>query len=152
MKKPLTVICGSDGAPWMMADDPRSVSDVAGWFRRPPKLRLNENQAWLIVLCADDPRVADVDVVLPPLELLVGPGQVAGARPHRVRAGGQEVAAGETVGRVELVIDLQQDLVGVVRAGHVALPDVAGNVGRRNVRVDDLHRHRIEPVGADRRR
>src|SRR5215471_16260472 len=31
----------------MSADDPRSVNEVAGRFRRPPKLRLNENHAWL---------------------------------------------------------------------------------------------------------
>ena len=59
---------------------------------------------------------------------------------------GQEVVAAETVRGVELVVDLQQDLVGVVGAGHVALPDVAGDVGQRNVVVDDLHRHRIEAI------
>jgi hypothetical protein len=31
-----------------MNEEPRSASDVAGSFSRPPKYRLKENQAWLI--------------------------------------------------------------------------------------------------------
>ena len=95
------------------------------------------------------PRVADIHVVLPPTELLTCPWQIAGACGHRIRAGGQEIVGRETVRRVQLVVDLHQELVGVIRAGHIALPDVVGHVGGREVRADDFHRYWIKAVGAD---
>ena len=40
VKKPVTVICGRDGVPWIVNAEPRSPSEVAGRFKRPPKFRV----------------------------------------------------------------------------------------------------------------
>src|SRR5262245_40640788 len=47
VKNPVTVIWGSDGAPWGTKLDPRSRREVAGSLLRPPKLRVYVSQAWL---------------------------------------------------------------------------------------------------------
>src|SRR5207237_2782611 len=55
---------------------------------------------------ADDPRVADIDVVLAPVEILAGPGEVSRAGAHRVRARGQEVITAESVRGIDLMVNL----------------------------------------------
>src|SRR5262245_55184853 len=87
--------------------------------------------------------------MLPPVELLAGPGQVAAARLHRISSSSCKVTADQAAPRVELVIHLRQNLVGVKRTGNIALPFAAGNVGSGDEVVDDLHRHRIETVWTD---
>src|SRR5262245_60688448 len=87
--------------------------------------------------------------MLPPVELLAGPGQVAAARLHRIASCSCKVIEGQAAPRVELVIHLRQNLVGVKGTGNIALPFAAGNVGSGDEVVDDLHRHRIETVGTD---
>ena len=87
--------------------------------------------------------------MLPPFELLAGPGQVAAARLHCVASLSYEVTQGQAVRGVDLVVQLPQKLVSVKGTGNIALPSAAGNVGKGDVVVDDLHRHRIDTVGAD---
>src|SRR5262245_54059992 len=87
--------------------------------------------------------------MLPPVELLAGPGQVAAARLHRIASCSCKVIEGQAAPRVELVIHLRQNLVGVKGTGNIALPSAAGSVGSGDEVVDDLHRHRIETVGTD---
>jgi hypothetical protein len=47
------------------------------------------------------------------------------------------------------VVDLEQEFIGIERAGYVTLPDISRHVRLRNVLVDDSHGHGIQPVGAD---
>src|SRR6267378_3678720 len=87
--------------------------------------------------------------MLPPFELLAGPGQVAAPRLNCVGSRSIEVTESEAVRGVQLMVQLSQKFVRVKWTGNIALPFAAGNVGSGNVVVDDLHRHRIETVGAD---
>src|SRR5213080_925372 len=91
--------------------------------------------------------------MLPPSGILEAPGYVGTARLRGAGSSGIKVTYGQTVSVVELVVHLSQILVEVKGGGNIALPSCVasaeGNVGQGNVVVDDLHRHRIQTVGAD---
>src|SRR5260221_9781843 len=99
--------------------------------------------------CADDPGVAGVDAMLAPRGILETPGHVGTARLRGAGSSGIKVTYAQTVIGVELVVHLSQILVEVIGGGNIALPLVARRVGERDVVVDDLHRHRIQTVGAN---
>src|SRR6185503_8504100 len=97
--------------------------------------------------------VAGVDAMLPPRGILKAPRYVGAARLSGAGASGIKVTNTQTMLVVELVVHFSEILVKVIGSGYIALPSCVTirerNVGRRNVVVDDLHRHRILPVGAD---
>src|SRR5213080_2906334 len=91
--------------------------------------------------------------MLPPSGILEAPGYVGTARLRGAGSSRIKVTYGQTMRVVELVVHLSQILVEVIGGGNIALPSCVAiaerNVGQGNVAVDDLHRHRIQTVGAD---
>src|SRR5258707_10531194 len=91
--------------------------------------------------------------MLPPRGILEAPGHVGAAPLRGAGSSGIKVTYGQTMRVVELVVHLSQILVEVIGGGNIALPSCVAsaerNVGQGNVGVDDLHRHRIQTVGAD---
>ena len=88
-------------------------------------MRLNENHAWLILLSLSTQVSLTLTLCCVHLNSWLAHGRLPVPARTVFVAGGQEVAARQAVGGVELVIELDQDLVGVEGARHVALPDVA---------------------------
>ena len=115
----------------------------------PPEIAVEGKPTLVDSIGADDPRVAEIDVVLAPVEILTRPREVSRAGAHCVRACGEEVITAEPVRGVDLMVNLDQPFIRVVGARHIALPDIAGHVRQRNVVVDDFHGHRIEAIRAD---
>jgi hypothetical protein len=76
VKKPLTVICGSVGAPWMAADDPRSVERGGRQIQAAAEVAVERKPRLVDAGGAQAPCIAHVQIVLAPAELLAGPRQI----------------------------------------------------------------------------
>ena len=50
---------------------------------------------------------------------------------------------------VELMIELHQEIIRVVRAGNISLPAIPGDVRRRNKIVDYFYGDGIQTIGTD---
>src|ERR1051326_4020418 len=91
--------------------------------------------------------------MLPPRGILKTPRQVPAAAPRSAGPAGIEVTYAQAVLGSELVVNLSQILVEVVRGRYIALPSGVA-IGQRNIRrwdevTDDLHRHWIHTIRTD---
>ena len=149
-KRQVLLYPGEDG--YFVAEVPSLPGCVSqGKTRAEALANIEETISLYIEVLHDrgEPIPTEVEVVLPPFELLIRPRQVAAARSHAVGSRRSEVIEGEAMRFVELMIHFRQNLVRIIRTGYVALPFAACQVRQRDVILNNSHRHRIEPVSAD---
>src|SRR5437868_8115032 len=92
--------------------------------------------------------------MLPPRGIVEAPGHVGAARLRGAGPSGIKVTYAQTMRVRQLIIHLSQVLVEVIRGGNIALPSCCASGGidkvcQGNIVVYDLHRDRIQTVGAN---
>src|SRR5205085_3349336 len=97
--------------------------------------------------------IAEIGAMLPPRRILKAPGQVAAAASRSAGTTGIEIAHREPMLFIELVVDLAEILIRVVRSRNIALPPRVSirkdHVRLRDIGVEDLYRDRVHAVWTD---